>query len=123
MLVPVILVGQKPTSQRLMRLVGLHASMTTPVSALLWCGPGSSGSFLGGMKVGDICPPLEAASEAVSEDSGCGRPSNWRQVAIYTVRAGGRVSVCCSMTLAHKALPQGGRVIRARLVTSDKQSF
>ncbi|KAL2106747.1 hypothetical protein VUR80DRAFT_6247 [Thermomyces stellatus] len=32
MLVPVIVVGQEPTTRRLMRLVGPHASMTTPVA-------------------------------------------------------------------------------------------
>lgn len=97
--------GTEPTSRWLMRLVGLHAGMTTPVARCCGAGLGAAGR-LGGIKVGDTRPPRRAASGAVSEDSGCGGPPARRWVAcdVHAVRDGGRISVCCCVTPAHKTL-------------------
>lgn len=65
--------GTGPTSRWLMRLVGLHARMTTPVAHCCGAGLGAAGRP-GGINVGDTRPPRGAASAAVSGDSRCGGP-------------------------------------------------
>lgn len=102
---------EKPTSRRLMRLIGPHASMTTPLAYCCGADLGASGSFLGGIKVEDINIHRRERFPGLCQKIR-GAEGIWiggDQARYICMVSGRRVAIpfVAEMTLAHRTLPQG----------------